>query len=86
MFAAIEAKLEQVWHDLTGEARVELERLLADAKAEEAKILPLAAGFEAALKVAVADLAPEVRTALESLAAKLVADLGGLLGAEPSGM
>lgn len=88
MLAAIEAKLEQVWHDLTGEARTELEQLLADAKAQEAKFEPLLGQFEADLKAAVADLAPEVKSAIEALLARLLAGAAPLLGKEPpvSGM
>lgn len=85
MFQAIEAKLKAIWDDITGEARQELEQLLADAKAEEAKVLPLVTEFEAALKAAAAALEPEAKAALEALVTKLLADLGSLLGKAPAG-
>jgi hypothetical protein len=84
MLQAIEAKLKTIWDDVTGEARTELEQLLADAKAQEAKFEPLLAGFEADLKAAVAAVEPEVRAAVEALLAKLLADAGTLLGKAPA--
>lgn len=82
VFAAIEAKLAQIWDDVTGEARAELEQLLADAKAELAKFGPLLGQFGTDLRTAIADLAPEVRSAIEALLAKLLADAAPLLGKE----
>lgn len=82
VFAAIEKKLEQIWGDVTGEARAELEQLLADAKGELAKFEPLLGQFGTDLRAAIADLAPEVRSAIEALLSKLLADAGPLLGKE----
>jgi len=80
LLSSIEAKLETIWNDVTGEARTELETLLADAKAEEAKFGPLLTQFETDLKAAVADLTPEVQAAVDALLTKLLADAGLLLG------
>lgn len=81
---AIEAKIKAIWDDVTGEARQELEQLLADAKTQEAKFEPLLAAFEADLKAAVAAVEPEVKAAVEALLAKLLADAGILLGKAPA--
>ena len=86
MFAAIEAKLEQVWKDISGETRAELERLLADAKAEEAKFTPLLTTFEADIKAAVAAAEPGIKSAVEASLAKLLADAGAVLGSAATGM
>lgn len=86
MFAALEQKLADYWHELTGEARAELEKALADAKAEEEKLTPLLTAFEADLKAAVTAAEPGVKSTVETLLAKFLADAGGLLGGGPAGM
>lgn len=82
MFAAIEARLAQIRDDVTGEARAELEQLLADAKGELAKFEPLLTQFEGDLKTVTAGLAPEVKSGIEALLSKLLADAAPLLGKE----
>jgi hypothetical protein len=80
MLAALEAKIKGFWGDLTGEAREELEKALADARAEEAKLKPLISAFETDLEAVVAEAEPELKKAAEGLVAKLVADVAALLG------
>lgn len=79
MFAAFEAKLKQYWHDLTGEARAELETALADVKAGEARLVPLAAEAKADLEVIVKDVEPEIKAAVSGRLAQLVKDVEALL-------
>jgi F0F1-type ATP synthase membrane subunit b/b' len=79
MLAALEAKLKAFWHDLTGEARAELEKALADARAAEAQLEPLLAAFRADLEKAVAGAEPGLKAAVEDLAAKLAADVAAIL-------
>lgn len=79
MFAALEAKLRTYWHDLTGEARAELEKALADVKAEEAKFGPLVTEAKADVAAIIAALEPEVKAAVESRLAQLVKDVETLL-------
>ena len=80
MLAALEAKLKLFWHDLTGEARAELEKALADAKANEAQLKPLIGGFKADLEAVIAAAEPELKKAAENLLAKLAADAAAILG------
>ena len=82
MFAAIEAKLAAIWHELDGEAKAEWERLLADAKAQEAKFAPLLTEFRTDLKAAIATLEPEAKAAIEALLSRLLTSAGGLLGTD----
>jgi hypothetical protein len=85
MFAALEAKLRAYWHDLTGEARADLEKALEEVKAEEAKLAPLLTTFEADVKAAVAVAEPELKSAVEALLGKLLADAGSVLGGAAPG-
>jgi hypothetical protein len=80
MLAALEAKLEAVWHDLSGEARTELEEALDDAKEDEAQVRPLIAAFRADLEGIVASAEPGLKKAAGDLVAKLAADAAALLG------
>jgi hypothetical protein len=80
MLAALEAKLGTFWHDLTGEARAELEKALADAKDAEAQLKPLLAAFGTDLEKAVAGAEPGLKAAVEDLVAKLAADVAAILG------
>jgi hypothetical protein len=86
MFAALEAKIAACWHELTGEARAELEKALADAKAEEAKLAPLLTTFEADLKAAVAVAEPELQKVIEGLLSKLLADAAAVIPGLATGM
>jgi hypothetical protein len=79
VFAALEAKLETIWDDVTGDAREEVEKALADLKAGVAKVQPIVTDFEAQVKAAVAAAEPEVKTAVEQLAAKLAADIAAVV-------
>jgi hypothetical protein len=80
MLAALEARIRLVWHDLTGEARADLERALADAKAHEAQLKPLVGAFRTDLEEAIAAAEPGLKSAAESLVAKLAADVAAILG------
>lgn len=80
MFAALEARLEKFWSEVTGEARAEVETALSDLKAEVAKAGPLLGQFEADIRAAVAAAAPEVSAAVEDLVAKLIEDAAAILG------
>lgn len=80
MLAALEARLEAVWHDLSGEARAGLEEALDDAREDEARLLPLIAAFKAGLEGIVAEAEPGLKLAAEALVAKLAADAAALLG------
>ena len=82
LLAPIEAKLEQIWSEVTGEARKEVELALADVRAEVAKVEPLLAAFETDVKAAVEVAAPEVKAAVEALAAKLLEDAAAIFGAK----
>jgi hypothetical protein len=75
MFAPIEA----VWRKLDGEAREEAEAALADLKAEAAKFRPLVAEAKGDVESLIAQVAPEVKAAVETRLAKLLADLESLL-------
>jgi hypothetical protein len=79
VFAALEAKLETIWDEVTGDAREEVEKALADLKAGVAKVQPIVTDFEAQVKAAVAAGEPEVKTAVEQLAAKLAADIAAVV-------
>jgi hypothetical protein len=80
LLAALEAKLRLFWRDLSGDARTELEKALADAKATEAQLAPLIAAFKTGLEGIVASAEPQLKTAAEQLVAKLAADAAALLG------
>lgn len=84
MLQAIEEKLAQVWHKISGEIEADLRAALADAKAEEEKILPLVETFGRQIgEQVLADLAPEAKALGEQLLAALLAELGGVLGKAP---
>jgi hypothetical protein len=84
MFAALEEKLAQVWHRVSGEVEADLKQALADAKAEEQKILPLVEAFGKKIgEQVLADLAPEAKALAEQLLAELLAGLGVVLGKAP---
>jgi vacuolar-type H+-ATPase subunit H len=84
IISTIEAKAEQIWAELSGAAKADLEQALADARAEEAKILPLVEAFAKQIgEQVLADVSPEVKTLGEQLLAQLIADLGGVLGTGP---
>lgn len=80
MLAVLKAKIEQYWHDLSGEARAELEKALADAKEAEAKLSGVVSTAKADLEAAIETAGPGVRAAVEAAVAKLVAEAEGLLG------
>ena len=81
LLAPIEAKLEQIWSEVTGEARAEVEKALADVRAEVAKVEPLLTSFKTDVEAAVAAAEPAVKTAVEALAAKLLEDAAAIFGA-----
>jgi hypothetical protein len=84
MLAALEEKLAQVWHRISGEVEADLRQALADAKAEEGRILPLVEAFGQQIgEQVLADLAPEAKALAEQLLAELLASLGGVLGKAP---
>ena len=80
MLAALEAKLKLFWHDLNGEARAELAKALADAKATEAQLKPLIGAFKTDLEALVVAAEPELKKTAEMLVAKLAADAASILG------
>lgn len=78
----IEDKAETFWKDVSGAARKDLQQALADAKASLGQFAPLLQAFEAQLKSTIAAEAPQAVADVEALVAKLLADAGGLLGAD----
>jgi thiamine phosphate synthase YjbQ (UPF0047 family) len=70
----LEAKLHAAWQDLTTDVRDELEQAVEDAKAEVAQLKPLLQTFDADLKAAVAEAEPGLKTDVEALVEKLLAD------------
>jgi hypothetical protein len=85
MFEAFEAKVKAFIATLDGEAKADLEKALAGAKAELASLSPVVSQFEADLKAAVAAAEPAVKAAVEGLLAKLIADFAPMLGTAPLG-
>ena len=84
MLQVIEQKLAKFWDEFSGEAKADLERALAEAKAEEEKILPVVEAFAGQIgREVLADVAPEVKAVAEQLLAQLLADLGVALGKAP---
>lgn len=84
LFGTFEAKAEKIWASISGDAKRDLQQALADAKAEEAKILPVVTTFgEQLAQQVLTDLGPEAKAIGEQLLAQLLADLGGLLGEAP---
>jgi hypothetical protein len=80
LLAPIEAKLEQIWSEVTGEARKEVEQALADVRAEVAKVEPLLTSFKTDVEAAVEAAGPGVKAAVEALAAKLLEDAAAIFG------
>jgi hypothetical protein len=80
MLATLEAKVRLFWHDLTGEARAELEKALADARADEAQLKPLIDTFRTDLEDVISAAEPGLKKAAEDLLEKLIADAAAILG------
>ena len=80
MLAGLEAKIKLFWRDLSGDARAELEKALAGAKADEARLKPLIGTFKTDLEGIVAAAEPELKQAAGELVAKLAADAAAILG------
>ena len=80
ILAPIEAKLEQIWSEVTGEARKEVELALADVRAEVAKVEPLLTSFKTDAEAAVAAAEPAVKAAVEALVTKLLEDAAAIFG------
>lgn len=92
IFTPLEDELSKLWGVVTGEARTAVETALEDAKGEisvleskaadlAAKVKAAATAAEADIKAAVANDSPDVKTKVETLAAKLVADIEAALSA-----
>lgn len=79
ILAALKAKIRAYWHDLSGEARADLEQALADVKDGEVKARTSLASFRQHLD-GIADTEPGLKTALTALATQLEAELGSFLG------
>jgi hypothetical protein len=88
VFEEIKAKLLALWEGIDGEAKAELQQLLADAEAEEAalkeQLAPLLAQLETDLKAAAATLAPEVQAAIAAILEKFLSAALPLLGKAPA--
>ncbi len=84
MFAALEAKLAQLWHKIDGEAKAEIEKALADAKAELAQAEPILTEFEAGLKALLVAAEPQLKADAEALLVKLLADFAPMLRKAPA--
>ena len=80
ILAALKAKIRAYWHDLSGEARADLEQALADVKDGEVKARTSLASFRQHLDELIADTEPGLKTALTALATQLEAELGSFLG------
>lgn len=83
MFQALEAKLEALWADVSGQAKADALQALADVKAQVAKAEPILTEFEAGLKALLVAAEPQLKADAEALLAKLLADFAPLLGTAP---
>jgi hypothetical protein len=82
MLQALEAKLDELWHQLDGEAADEAKALLADAKERLAKFGPLITEAEDDVKSLISEDGPALKEAIAARIAQLVKDAEGLLAAE----
>lgn len=83
MFAALEAKLEAIWHQVDGQGRADVEAALTDLKAEVAKLklTPVVTQFTTDVKAVVAEVVPGMEATVEQLGEKLLADVVAAVGA-----
>jgi hypothetical protein len=72
--ATLETRLRAAWKDLSTDIPAEVEVAVTDAKAEAAQFKPLLKTFETDLKTAVAAAEPGIKTDVETILAKLLAD------------
>lgn len=75
MFAPIEA----IWRKLDGDARKEAGEALAEVKAEAAKFAPLVTAAKTDVEAILAEVTPEVKAAVGTRLAQLLADAESLL-------
>ena len=75
----IKTKAEALWQDVTGEARAELKDAVQEAETELAKFEPLVTKAKADIEAAIAAADPVIKSAVETLLEKLLADAGTLL-------
>jgi hypothetical protein len=84
--ATVESEITSWWHELTGEARAEIQKALDDAKAEEADVAAqlktLIAAAKAAVEEAVTAAEPGIAAAVKTLVGQLEADVLKVLAAE----
>jgi polyhydroxyalkanoate synthesis regulator phasin len=66
--AAVEVKIKDLWEDLTGEAKADIQEALDDARAEEQEV-------SAQVKAAIAKAKEDVNSALASAEAGAVSDV-----------
>jgi hypothetical protein len=73
------APLEAIWRKLDGEARKEAGEALAEARAEAAKFAPLVTAARTDVEAILAEVTPEVKAAVGTRLAQLLADAERLL-------
>lgn len=81
LLTAVEAEAGKLWSEVSGAARADLEKALADAKAEEGKLAPLVGEARTDLEAIVAEVEPEIKAAVSGRLAQLVKDVAALLAA-----
>ena len=87
VITSVENAVEQVFHEVEtvvsevdGAALAEARRLIAEAKAAEAKVLSIAETYKTEIAAALAKYGPEIVQEGITLAEKLLSDLQGLFG------
>jgi molecular chaperone GrpE (heat shock protein) len=75
LFDEVKTVAERIYGDITGQARADLERALADLEAEVTKVEDVVQTAAADVKAAAAGASPEIQAAVDAALQKLVADL-----------
>jgi molecular chaperone GrpE (heat shock protein) len=78
LFTEVKAIAEKLYKDISGEARADLEKALADVEAEVSKIEDMVQTAAADVKAAVVAASPAIQAAVEAELEKLVTSLLGL--------
>lgn len=78
LFTEVKAIAEKLYKDISGEARADLEKALADVEAEVSKIEEMVQTAAADVKAAVTAASPAIQAAVEAELEKLVTSLLGL--------
>lgn len=73
-------KAEEVVAEIDGAALAEARKLIADAKAAEAKVVSLAEDYKTEIEALVAHYEPQIAQAVIGVAEKLLSDITALFG------